>query len=204
MTGRRILPLGHYLGPWHRAPGAPAQCHRVRVGREPRRLFSDEQFLAWVFAHGIPEELDADPWTRASVQERGRQATGLELSEAVDDLLAEGLLVEVGPEEADAAAFAAAHRLRGLKLGLGEDPAAPDGVLLGVPGQPAVAVSRFGYDVWLWGQRTPTLWSACERIAQARAAEVLPELIETLHPLLATAVAYLDVAEDPDSGDAAY
>ena len=107
-----------------------------------------------------------------------------------------------GPEDADAAAFAAAHRLRGLKLGLGQDPAAPDGLLLGLPGQRAVAVSRFGYEVWLWGQRTPTLWSACERIAQARAAEVLPELIESLHPLLAAAVAYLDIADDPVSGDA--
>jgi hypothetical protein len=193
-----VFPLGHYLGPFFPGRGEALECHRVRVGGEVARLFTDIEFLVWGLAHGLPAGPHPAPdsvLTRATLtaiaSERGEtDATG-----AVSGLLASGVLVEaVDPET-----FARGHRLQPLLSGLGVSPARPDMFHIGLFGeQPAAAVDELVFDMWQWAPRVGTLWELHE--IQASTASVLGDtvggvdgLLRRLHLLLANGCGYLDV-----------
>lgn len=179
-----IFPIGHYLGAHFRAGSEEPVGHRVRLGPSLRWLGVEPELLAWMFAHGLGELSDDEPVTRETLIGYGWDWAGTDLTEAVAALLDRRLLIDV---DDDPAGFAKAHRLRPLMLSLGRE----DGeVLLGIAGEPMVALSEPGYAIWRAAQHAPTLWDAC----QAAGAE-LPELLEELHGLLGAGVAYLDAVE---------
>lgn len=212
-----IFPVGHYLGPYHRAGDDRPAGHRVRLGASLRWLATESELLAWTLAHGLGELADPDqPWTRGALLAHGRQLSGTDLTGTVAGLVERRLLVEVDPAgdgwagsgaAGDSAArFAKGHRLRALMLALGSDPDEPGTVLLGTAGQPMVALTELGHAVWRAGADTPTLWDACQAVAAADPAGPdpatrLPELLGELSVLLGTGAAYLDVTEG-GSGDA--
>lgn len=185
-----VFPVGHYLGPHFSESGSTAGRHRVRVGPSLRWLGSEPELVAWSLAHGIAELADDRPWTRAVLVEWGWQLADTDLTGPVAGLVDRRLLVEVDPAGTEAAEFAKAHRLRALMLALGRDPDEPAEVILGVAGEPAVALSELGYEVWQASQLVPTLWDACQA-----AGSPLTELLSELHGLLAAGVAYLDTVE---------
>lgn len=207
MSGLVVFPVGHYLGPQYRAPDEPPVGHRVRLSPSLRWLGTEPELLAWMFAHGLGELTDDEPWTRPALVAHAQQLADVDVAEAVERLVERRLLVEVDPAGAEAPGFAKSHRLRGLMLALGRDPDEPDAVLLGVAGAPVVALSELGHAVWHAGQSAPTLWDACHAVAEADpeitdAGILLPELLSELHGLLGAGVAYLDAAEG-ESFDAA-
>jgi hypothetical protein len=190
-TTARLIPVGHYLGPLFPGGDAPPSGYRLRLGSSTVEVL-EPAIRAWILTHQEPAEA-SEPWSRTSL---AAATTG----EAVDTLFVAGLLVEVQVGSGDAVAFAKAHRLRGLMLCVGRDPDAPDVTLLGLPGEPAVALSWAGYQTWHHGHRAPNLWTACAAIAATRAdpvtpAGVLREMLGGgLGDLLACGAAYLDAA----------
>jgi hypothetical protein len=197
-----LFPVGHYLGAHYRGAAGQPTGHRVRLGPSLRWLGTESELLAWTFAHGLGESADQDqPWDRTTMIEYAHWLTGTDLTEAVTGLVARKLLVEVDPDDGVGAdGFARSYQLRALMLALGRDPDEPDSVLLGVAGEPAVALSEFGHAVWQTSQRSPSLWDTCQAVAGSDPASadpepLLPELLGELHGLLGAGVAYLDAAE---------
>lgn len=196
-----LFPVGHYLGPHFSAGAEEPVGFRVRLGPSLRWLGSEPELVAWSTAHGLGELADDEPMTRESLIANAQRLTDLDITAAVAGLVDRRLLVEVDPASSEATAgFAKGYRLRALMLALGRDPEEPDAVLLGVAGQPAVALSELGYAMWRSGQHTPTLWDACHAVAEADPAvtdpdTLLTELLGELHGLLGAGVAYLDAAE---------
>lgn len=179
-----VFPIGHYLGAHFKAGSEEPVGHRVRLGPSLRWLSTEPELLAWMFAHGLGELGDGEPLTRESLIGQAWDLADTDLTEAVAALLERRLLIEVGD---DAAGFAKSHRLRPLMLSLGREEGE---VLLGVAGEPIVALSEPGYAVWRAAHHTSNLWDTC----QTAAAE-LPELVDELHGLLGAGVAYLDAVD---------
>ncbi len=117
------------------------------------------------------------------------------------DLLARGLLAST----ADPVAFAAAHRLLPLALGLGNTPEEPWLFSAGALYQPVVSMTAPLYDLWQWAHLSPDLWSACREAAAVAVAAgaadaeqtdpgaVLAGALETVPHLLSARVACFDV-----------
>ncbi|TDV40078.1 hypothetical protein [Actinophytocola oryzae] len=105
----------------------------------------------------------------------------------------------------DPIAFASAHRLLPLALGLGNTVEEPWLFSAGLLYQPLVAMTGPLYDLWQWAHLSPDLWSACQEAAavavaagvttteQTEPAEVLAGALETAPHLLASRVACFDV-----------
>ncbi len=192
----RLVPVGHYLGPFFAGSGQPSG-YRLRLGSSTVEV-PEPAIRAWILTHQEPPE-GSEPWTAASLAAATTRA-------AVDELFATGTLVEVNAGTGDAVGFAKAHRLRGLMLCVGSAPDEPEVTLLGLPGEPAVALSWAGYQTWHHGHRAPSLWAACAAIAATRAdamtpAGVLREMLGGgIGDLLACGAAYLDVAEVTAAG----
>jgi hypothetical protein len=202
-----IFPVGHYLGPFFPGRGEALECHRVRIGTEIAKLFTDIEFLVWGLAHGLPggpRPADSDGiWTRAALTAAGAErgdATGADVADAVAGLLAAGVLVEVGPGGVDPEIFAHGHRLQPLLSGLGVSPARPDTFHIGLFGeQVTAAVDQLMFDMWQWAPRVASLWALHQM--QAETAHVLGDsvggvdgLLRRLHLLLANSCGYLDTA----------
>jgi hypothetical protein len=203
MTVAWVLPIGHYLGPFHPGPDEPMECHRVRVGAEVVKLVTDTEFLVWALAHGVPGVVPSDSdlvWTRAAVTGIASERGADDLTDTFDALLATGVLVEVGPDAVDPATFARGHRLQPLLAGLGTGPGRPDRHQIGVFGEePAAVVDIQVFDLWQWAPRVGTVWDLGE--VQSSTASLLgdqddgvPGLLRRVHRLLAHGCGYLDVA----------
>lgn len=193
-----LFPIGHQLGPSHRA-GRTVAAQQVRRGAVFHDL-TGHQAEVWRLAHGVPEEIDRQiPWCRESVEERIPGAAG-----TIEELTGRGLLAEAVPGTAQADEFARAHRLVPLMLGLGNTPDDPDTFGVGFLSQPVLLVSHPIYDVWQWSTMDDSLWNTCENATDVarRAGSTDPDSVDThrlltgmvgaLHALLAAGAAYLD------------
>lgn len=194
-----IFPIGHQIGPRYR-PGGTEIAMRVRRGASFHEL-TDRQAAVWRLAHGVAETInDEVPWQRSSVEERLAGA-----AEAIDELLALGLLVEVARGAEQSRRFAKSHRLIPLMLGLGNTAHEPHDFGIGFLGQPVLHVSHLVYDVWQWSTMDDSLWATCENATDVarRAGSTDPEAVDTdrlldgflgsMHALLITNAAYLDI-----------
>lgn len=193
-----ILPIGQQVGAQYRAGRAVVQ--QVRRGGTFHDL-TERQAAVWQLAHGVPEAIGEQvAWQRSSIEERFAGA-----GEVIDELAALGLLVEVAPGAEQAEDFAKSHRLVPLMLGLGNSQDEPDTFGIGFLGQPVLQVSHPIYDVWQWSTMDDSLWYTCENATDVarRAGSSEPDAIETsklltgiigsLHGLLASNAAYLDI-----------
>jgi hypothetical protein len=186
-----VFPVGHYIGERH-----PDQLHLVRLGPAHQTLTADE-FGVWILAHGVTESRS---WTVADVLALADRTELAGAPEAVARLESVGALVQV-PAEGQVA-FAEAHRLEPLLVGLGNSAEYPDTYAVGLPGNPPVAMLDSGsYELWQWAAVAPSLWQACEVRAKVgaglgdptSAADLLDDVLGDLRPLLANSCAYLDV-----------
>lgn len=198
-----ILPIGHFLGPFHPGHDAPTDHHVLRIGREPVRLFTEEEVAVWTLAHGLPDRPSTVPGTRQSLVDSAREHGVADAAEVVAELLAQGILAEVEPGGESAVRFAERHRFCPLLTGLGATGWRPDRYLIGVAGDPVVDVDIFGYEVWQWAHLHPDLWRACLAFTAADQAlggevagpeEMFTRLLGRVRTLLAYRAGYLDVA----------
>ncbi|GAB2678144.1 hypothetical protein [Kribbella swartbergensis] len=198
--GELLIPVGHDLGVLYSGPDERRQ--QVRVGLGVAEL-GDREFAVWLLAHGVDDE---DRPTRGSLAQRAVNL-GLETgqaAEAIERLLADGLLAAVDPGADTAVEFAREHQLFPLLHGLGPDKDDPWLQTVGVLNQPVAQVSRAMYDVWAWAQLATELWTACRDAAVvAREAgvtneeetdprQVLTGVLSQAHGLLAVRAAYFD------------
>src|SRR5690349_3582172 len=201
MAERWLFPLGHYLGPFFPGPGADLDGHRVRVGHEVVTLFSDTEFAVWGLAHGLPGSAPsgAARLTRHTVEAAVREQTGADSGAAIDELLREGVLVEVGDGAADPVEFGRRYRFRSLLVGLGASREQPDRFHIGLTGRPLATVDGLAFEFWEWAPLHPTLWAAWQAAAAVETAlggsePVVDGALDRLQVLLAAGCGYLDVA----------
>jgi hypothetical protein len=114
----------------------------------------------------------------------------------VDRLADRGLLVEARAHGPKARAFASAHRVVPLAVGLGNHPEAPDRFTIGLFDQPLVQVDELRYEVWSWSSAYDTLWQVCEARAansgEQDPAEVLTHFLTGAHQMASANALYLD------------
>jgi hypothetical protein len=203
MTDRELLiPVGHDLGVLYHGDGPEQRKQQVRVGAEVAEL-EDREYAVWLLAHGVD---DGDRPTRGSVVERAGRL-GLKagvVEEVAERFLRDGLLVAVDPEGDGAVEFAQRHQLFPLLLGLGPDPDQPWMQTVGLLNQPVAQVSVAVYDVLMWAQLAPELWSGCHDAAkvalqagvtapeETEPRNVLSGVLGQVHGLLAVRAAYFD------------
>ncbi|WP_148086384.1 hypothetical protein [Micromonospora sp. HM5-17] len=200
-----VLPVGLFVGSFPGDLDDDAEPrHEIRRGTEIHEV-SDDEFLAWVAAHGTDETPAAGP-PSLDLVERELRAQGLAAPAAVvDRLLDRGLLTAFPSDDTAAAAFARAHRVVPTLLGLGNSPEEPELYSIGLIGAAVVQVSRPVFELWSWAGLEADLWSACESFAaQEREAggtdpelcdpgRVLAGFLTALAGLLAVQAVYLDV-----------
>jgi hypothetical protein len=193
--GGLAFPLGHYVADG--SLGTPG----IRVGTRTVPV-DPPQLTVWLAAHGTVPEVYERAWTLDAARNAAR-LDGAAFAGAAADLAAAGLLVAVGAEGEEAARFAKAHRFAALLVGLGPVPHAPEWFALGLPGETVTAVPALAYDVWQWGPAAASLWELCEVLAAVEreadyadtaAADLLPDLLGCLHPVLAGHAGYLDLS----------
>jgi hypothetical protein len=214
MTGDAwVFPIGHYLGPFHPRRDAPVDYHRVRVGRETVRLFTDDELAAWLLAHGLPGTAADRPWSRQAIEAAAREQGGDDraaaVSGALSELIGEGAMVEVPDGTGAGIGFATAHRFCPLLVGLGADPRQPDQAIIGLTGNPVVTMDELGFQVWQWAGLYANLWAACQAFVEVgdrlsgsfvtspgrpgSPEEMLAKVLRRVHRLLAHGAGYLDV-----------
>jgi hypothetical protein len=200
-----VLPVGHPMGPFHPHRDAPPAYWVVRLGWDSPLLPDQATANVWALAHGLSGDGDREPWTRRALCAAARDA-GVDDPDAVlTGLVERGLAVEIAPGTAEAAEFAATHRVQSLLLGLGELPDSPGHDGIGLLGMPAVArVPLATYEFWQWGHLWPTLAEAAAGLAEmatqfpehapeeADPSAVLDRILRELHSLLAVGAVYLD------------
>jgi hypothetical protein len=207
--GAWVFPVGHYLGPFYPQRGAPLECHRVRIGHEVVKLFTDQEFAVWALAHGLPVASAGGPgqrWTRHAIADAGRGRGDADVSGVVVELLRDGSLVEVAGGT-DAVEFARAHRFQSLLLGLGASAERPDLFHIGLTARPLATVDGLAFEFWQWAPLHDSVWHACRALGAVATASggggpgadtgagahLVDEVLERLHVLLANGCGYLDV-----------
>lgn len=198
-----VFPIGHYVGERY-----PEGVQVVRVG-EAHHALTDDEFGAWVLAHGAPVG-DSAVWTTHDVLGLAAETGLADAGRHVAELAGRGLLALVpadgGPE---ARAFAETHRLTPLLVGLGNTEADPDSYALGFPllDEPVAVVPAGSYELWQWGHIAPSLRHTCDVRVKVAAdldeptgpAEALRGLLADLRPLLVNGCGHLDLAWRPDA-----
>jgi hypothetical protein len=203
MTDRELLiPVGHDLGVLFSGSGTEQRRQQVRVGVEVAEL-GDPEYAVWLLAHGAD---NADRPTRTSLTQRAG-ALGLPagtVEPAIEQFLADGLLVAMDPGTNAAVEFAREHQLFPLLHGLGPDPDEPWLHVVGMLDQPIAQVSNAVYDVWAWAHLAPELWTGCHdaaKVAQQVGVtspeetdprQVLAGVLGQVHGLLCVRAAYFD------------
>jgi hypothetical protein len=200
-----VLPVGHPMGPFHPHRNAPPAYWVVRLGWDSPLLPDQATANVWALAHGLSGYGDRVPWTRRALCAAARQAGVADPDAVLTGLVERGLAVEIAPGTAEAAEFAATHRVQSLLLGLGELPDSPGFDGIGLLGMPAVARVPLGtYEFWQWGHLWPTLAEAAAGLAEmagqspehapeeADPPAVLDRILRELHSLLAVGAVYLD------------
>lgn len=145
VTAPLLLPIGYYYGAFFPAVGAELKHYRLRVGPNPVSL-SEDQFAIWSLAHGLPERLQAGPWSRASLEELATELEVPNTAAVLDSLLADGLVAEIDLDSPTAQTFAQSHVVQPLMIGLGNTPDYLGLYHLGLFGQPVVRVTRATFE----------------------------------------------------------
>lgn len=211
-----IFPIGHYMGAFYPAVGAPLTYHRIRIGDRSVRLDSDDEAAIWMLALGARNVAAGVPWTRAKVEELARRRGLLEPVSVIDEFLEEGILAEVAPGTADAIAFARHHKVQPLMLGMGNTTENPLSFRIGYTDRPAVEVSGTLYELWQWGCLFD-LWELCELLADVardhptpgeepgqepgqglgqEPEQILTRFLSSLHVLLSHEAVYVDEVDE--------
>lgn len=201
MTAPLVLPVGLPLGPLH-LPGATGPAPLLLARGAAEEVLAPAEAQAWEAAH--------QPATcrggRAVLTTVVGEAGVAQPEATVATLLARGLLVEVTPGTPGAAAFARAHRVRPLQLGLGNTPDRPHEYSFGLVGRPALRVDLDGYTALLRAVLWPDLWTAAHVAAllaagtefpapsEEETARQLDELLLRLPELLGHWCGWLDAA----------
>lgn len=198
-----VLPVGHYVGAYHPAVGAPLKYRKLRLGTDIKKLSTEAEFGLWALSHGLPDRLEKTAWTRSTLL---AVATEMELPDpegSLRSLVAAGALAEVSYP--NAVEFARTHRIQPLMMGLGNTPQDPLTFNLGLVGlPPVVKVESFLYELWQWGRVGRSLWQTVEMFAEVERKVVhkgagvpdpegvLRRVLGRVHVLLAHNAAYLD------------
>jgi hypothetical protein len=203
-----IVPIGHYVGASVPPGATEAEFHAVRIGWEIYRLEDAGQFAVWALGHGLPEPGGGDtaPWTRSALIGAARASGIPNIGDALADLTARDLLIEVTPGTAEAVEFARVCRTRSLLIGLGNTLEEPRLYAIGASENvPAVWVSGFAYELWKWGHACDSVWQACHVIAAAGdpndpdetdPERVLTRCLAAIQVLVAGGAMYLDEARE--------
>jgi hypothetical protein len=199
-----LLPIGHYVGAIYR-DGQPSARRQVRRGVTFHDL-TDDQFAVWSAARGTPEAIENEvAWHRRSVTEHPDVAGVADVGRLIEEMLDIGLLAEVTPDAEQALDFARSHRLVPLMLGLGNSTDDPDMFDIGFLHQPALSMTHAIYDLWQWSTMEESMWATCESAADVaqrsgytnpdhtEPARLLVGLLGSLHALLISRAAYLDI-----------
>jgi hypothetical protein len=177
-----VFPIGHYMGERH-----PEGLHYVRVGLQHQTMTADELGI-WILSHQ-----DSPQWSIENVLELAEKAELPNASASAERLLSAGVLVTV----TDPVAFVQSHRLEPLLIGIGNTEEHPDTYAIGLPGQDPARVHTGSYELWQWAALAPSLWHTCEiraKVADVPApADLVPDVLADLRPLLANSCGYLDV-----------
>src|SRR5687767_9243140 len=96
-----IFPIGHCIGAYGDPDDADDGFFQVRIGPDVVPL-AHEQFAVWGLAHSTPDRLTDEPWTRYHVLGAAADAELPRAEQALTNLLADGLLVEL-PGDVDGA-----------------------------------------------------------------------------------------------------
>jgi hypothetical protein len=203
-----IVPIGHYVGAHVPRDDTESEFHVVRIGWEMYELEDAGQFALWALGHGLPEPGDdgTAPWTRSALVGATRASGIPNVGDALADLLARDLLIEVTPGTAEAVEFARVCRTRSLLVGLGNTLEDPLHYAIGASeNTPVVRVSSFAYELWKWGHACDSLWQACHIFAAAGEPDdpeesdperVLTRCLAAIQVLLASGAIYLDEARE--------
>lgn len=203
-----IVPIGHYVGAHVPHAGRESEFHVVRIGWEIYKLEYAEQFAVWALGHGLPEPGGAEtvPWTRSALVGAARASGIPNVGDALADLIARDLLIEVTPGTDEAVEFARVCRTRSLLIGLGNTLAEPQLYAIGASeNTPVVRVSGFAYELWKWGHACESLWHACHVFAAAGDPDdpdetdperVLTRCLAAIQVLLASGAMYIDEARE--------
>lgn len=207
-----IFPIGHYLGPFHPSRSAPAQHYIVRVGWDTKKLPDPAHLDIWSLAHGLPHLIET-PWTRTAIVKVAHDAGMSDAEAIIDTLLDLGLLAVVQSATDQAVDFACSYRMQALLVGLGNGPDDPAVDGIGLPGlPPLLTVAPRTFEIWQWGHLWPSIWSACEGLAEvARGTQdsdpatteprqVLSSVLGALRTLIAKNAVYLDTTSTVRSG----
>jgi len=195
-----IFPVGHYVGAQYRVPESGDATQQVRRGAVFHSL-TDEQFTVWTLGHGSTEAVRNEMrWQRPSIEELAKAGGLTEAGGIIEELIELGLLVEVTADTE--LEFAERHRIVPLMLGLGNSADEPDLFGIGFLNQPVLQVAHAIYDLWQWSTMDDTLWATCENAADVarrggfeytEPAKLLTGFLGSLHALLITDAAYVDV-----------
>lgn len=203
-----IVPIGHYVGAHVPPGGTESEFHVVRIGWEIYKLEDAGQFAVWALGHGLPEPEGGDTaaWTRSALVGAARTSGIPNVGDALADLIARDLLIEVTPGTPEAVEFARMCRTRSLLVGLGNTLEEPWLYAIGASEHaPVVQVSGFAYELWKWGDACDSLWHACHVLAAAGDPDdpdetdperVLTRCLAAIQVLLASGAIYLDEARE--------
>jgi hypothetical protein len=209
-----IVPIGHYVGLHVPPGGTESSFHVVRIGWETYKLEDAGHFAVWALGHGLPEAAgnDTAPWTRAALMGAARASGIPNVGDALADLMARDLLIEVTPGTEEAVEFAQVCRTRSLLVGVGNTLEEPQRYAIGVSEDaPVVRVPGFAYELWKWGHACDSLWHACHVFAaagdpkdpeQADPERVLTRCLAAIQVLIASGAMYLDEAREDALEDA--
>jgi hypothetical protein len=212
-TPSSLLPIGQFVGTFPGGADGADQPHEIRRGTDIHEI-SDEDFVAWMAAHGTDGSAAGGPPSRAQLETELR-GQGLEAPGGViDGLLDRGLLARVPHQGPGAIEFARTHRAVPTLYGLGNSPEEPGLFGIGLLGHELLRVTRPVFELWAWADVDGDLWTACESFAaQEREAGVTdPELSDpalvlehflvALTGLLSAQAVYLDIRPDTDGESA--
>jgi hypothetical protein len=192
--------VGHDLGVVH--TGANQHRRHIRLGAEIAEL-SDHEYAVWLLPHGVGDK--NRPTLGTLVEQAGEIGmTSAQATDVIERFVREGLLVVAEPDGDRMVEFARGHRLVPLVVGLGVEEEAPRMRVVGAWGRPVARVSVAMFDVLMWAQLRPDLWSGCcdaaEVAVQAGVTaeeeieprRVLAGVLGRVHGLLGVRAAYFD------------
>lgn len=170
-----IVPVGFDMGPVYAETGPPDRAplrYEVHLGGDPQELTAEE-YTAWKAAFSDPDAHVNLEFDRARLDETLRtvdHAPAGRLADpttAVNRLLRVGLLLEFDPEAGEGLAEPfGIRRLYPRAHGLGTSDGMPDLYGIGYPGDRFVEIPTGVYNAWNTTLLEPTLWDACEIIAE--------------------------------------
>lgn len=161
-----VLPVGFYVGQVFASPSATEpDFHQVRLGDDIMQIAPNEHAV-WALAHGDPDRLAAGAEANRQALTASAKELGFDtITEETQALQELGLLTQFMQMGSAKRRFAETHRVAPLTLGLGSPPG-DDGMFeIGEPSQPRLSLAADIYNVWVFGARHRSLWSACTTLA---------------------------------------